>query len=133
MSNVPQDVIDYRERLTNNANDFDSIVADMLAELELLRAQRSNAEPVASTDGEDYLRLSKSGYTLRVGWGDNMRFVAASPKPLHELSSEQQKQWLDDASRLCDGWNRVAPPDAGFAAGMMKAAEKDADRQRNRT
>jgi hypothetical protein len=128
-TNVPQDVIDTIEIAAKEADweRFDSAIAQ-------LRAQRQQgSEPVASPDGEDYLRLSKSGYTLRVGWGDSMRFVAASPKPLHELSSEQQKQWLDDAQRLCDGWNRATPPQANnatehpcdllVAAAYRKAAE----------
>lgn len=65
------------------------------------------AEGGRGIDGPDYLRLSKSGYTLRVGWGDEKRIVAASPRQLHEMSAEAQRQWLEDADRLCDGWNRI--------------------------
>jgi hypothetical protein len=136
MSNVPQDVMenthkpDLIEKLSGLARSIEvcegwrpTCIDEAIAKLRDQRQQ--GAEPVASPDGEDYLRLSKSGYTLRVGWGDSMRFVAASPKPLHELSSEQQKQWLDDAERLCDGWNRATPPQANalVAAAYRKAAE----------
>lgn len=70
-------------------------------------------EPVASdSDGNDCLRISKSGYSLRVGWGDDKRIVAVAPgsqEQFYRADQQVTEQWLEDAERLCDGWNRAAP------------------------
>ena len=76
---------------------------------EMLKALKHQQPCRINPNDDDYLRISKSGYSVKVGWGDDKRIVAASPKPLHELPSAQQRQWLDDAARLCDGWNRTTP------------------------
>lgn len=100
-----------------------TILNEKLAKLvELQRQRERQAVPSATitSDSDEFLRLSKSGYTLRVGWGDKMRIVAASPKPLHELPSDQQKQWIEDAFKLCDAWN--AMPIAAAPSPEMREA-----------
>lgn len=81
-------------------------------------------------DGPHALRLSKSGYSLKVGWGDEKRIVASSPRLLHEMPPAAQQQWLDDAERLCNGWNAqpvafALPDDARDAARYRAMKEND--------
>lgn len=61
-----------------------------------------SSEPVAISD-EETLRISKSGYSVKVGWTDK-RIVACAP------NNQCTPQWLEDAQRLCDGWNNAHPP-----------------------
>jgi hypothetical protein len=68
------------------------------------------SEPVANFDSEDTLRISKSGYSLKLGWTDK-RIVAEAPK------NECTPQWLYDAQRLCDGWNRTKQAQASEPVG----------------
>ena len=57
-------------------------------------------------DAEDLLRISKSGCSVKVGWSDEKRIVAKCPCEIGD--AEGFKQWMIDAERLCDGWNRRA-------------------------
>lgn len=50
---------------------------------------------------EDVLRISKSGCSLKVGVTDS-RIVASLP---HNDMNNCNDLWLDDAQRICDGWN----------------------------
>lgn len=52
---------------------------------------------------ENVLRLSKSGCSLKVGWSEK-RIVASLPG--NDIKNCNQ-QWIDDAERLCDGWNKL--------------------------
>ncbi len=80
-------------------------------EISALREQMK-AEPVADVDGPDTLRISKSGFSLRVGWGDEKRIVAVapgSPETYYRGDQKVTEQWMADAERLCAGWNARPP------------------------
>lgn len=55
----------------------------------------------AENDDEQTLRISKSGYSIKVGWTEK-RIVANAPLKDGMFT----EQWMEDAERLCDGWNR---------------------------
>jgi hypothetical protein len=59
-----------------------------------------------AADSEDYLRISKSGYSVKVGWNNEKRIIAKCPYEIGDMA--QFRQWMIDAERLCDGWNRTA-------------------------
>lgn len=95
MSNVPQDVIDELEKISQDIasvgiNGFGNRITDVVSNI---RAQRSNAEPVAKIGVDS------------CGGEPVVEIYCNFPDGIHELYT--------------------APPDyaAGFAAGMMKAAE----------
>lgn len=58
---------------------------------------------------DDVLRLSKSGHSLRIGWGDEKRIVATCPGASTAQIPDPQvfQQWLEDADRLVAGWNEL--------------------------
>lgn len=62
--------------------------------------ESQNSEPVGDINDEDVLRISKSGYSIKIGWKEK-RIIACAP---NNLCTEQ---WLEDAQRLCDGWNKL--------------------------
>lgn len=64
------------------------------------------ASPTPNVDAEDTLRISKSGYSVKVGWQEK-RIIAKCPYELNDMKGFQQ--WLEDAQRLCDGWNNTHP------------------------
>lgn len=51
-------------------------------------------------------RVSRSGYSIKTGSGDETRIVAGYHNP-HELplDSARYQQWLDDAEAICDAHN----------------------------
>jgi len=56
-------------------------------------------------DDDNKLRVSMSGCSLKVGWGDNKRMVAKYPG---DMSNHKQfNQWLEDCDRLMAGWNNT--------------------------
>ena len=77
------------------------------AELQQSQSLLSQGEPVAKKsrdqlflEEQDTLRISKSGFSVKVGWQDR-RIVATAPNNICN------QQWLDDAERLCNGWNVI--------------------------
>lgn len=52
-------------------------------------------------DREDTLRISKSGCSIKLGWKEQ-HIVASVP---HNDPKNCTDQWIEDAQRLCDGWN----------------------------
>jgi hypothetical protein len=73
-------------------------------------------------DREDWLRISKSGCSLKLGWHEK-RIVASVP---NGLVSNCNDQWLEDAQRLCDGWNELATLKAENAS-LRQQLTKPAD------
>lgn len=55
-------------------------------------------------------RLSKSGYSIKTGWGDETRIVASYHCP-HETPFDRDRfaQWLEDAQEMCDAYNARLP------------------------
>lgn len=83
-------------------------------------------------DGPNWLRLSKSGYSLRVGWGDEKRIVATCPGTSQTQHADPEifQQWMLDAERLCNGWNRdnsASATDSATAAVMERAEKAEAE------
>ena len=52
---------------------------------------------------ETELRISKSGYSVKCG----DRIVAQFHLARKPFTSAEFKQWMDDADKLCDGWNAL--------------------------
>lgn len=53
------------------------------------------------TDPQEW-RISKSGFTIRTGWGDEKKLIAAYPGSASPLDGPRFTQWLEDAQRICD-------------------------------
>lgn len=50
-------------------------------------------------------RISKSGFSIKTGWGDNKRIIAAYPGLPTAKDTDRFQQWLDDAEMICDLYN----------------------------
>jgi len=51
-------------------------------------------------------RISKSGYSIKTGWGDSSRIVMAYHAPLESpLDAVRFQQWIDDAEKVCELYN----------------------------
>ncbi|MBC8737206.1 hypothetical protein F6X40_10340 [Paraburkholderia sp. UCT31] len=57
------------------------------------------------------LRLSMTGYSLRIGRDDELRIIAEAPKSAMNAESAF-KQWLDDAEHIIAACKAYAPPPA---------------------
>lgn len=97
------------EQLKKKYFDFDGKSETYTIECAQLEAYNAELLALSSSevdaDSDDCLRISKSGCSLKVGWQDK-RIVASVP---HGLVGNCNEQWLEDAQRLCDGWNRANP------------------------
>jgi len=49
-------------------------------------------------------RLSRSGYSIRTGWGDEKNIIALAPAGT-EKSPEKYKNWLENAEIICRLYN----------------------------
>jgi hypothetical protein len=80
-----------------------------------IESKLSDAKPVgydkANEDKEDWLRISKSGCSIKLGWHEK-RIVASVP---NNVMANCTEKWLDDAQRLCDGWNELPVAKAKIA------------------
>ncbi len=47
-------------------------------------------------------RVSRSGYSIKTGWGDDKRIVASYHNPNSPFDQKRFEQWLEDAERICD-------------------------------
>lgn len=56
-------------------------------------------------------RLSRSGYAIVTGWGDERKVIAQAPGGL-QLESVAQKldEWAANAERICELYNATLPP-----------------------
>lgn len=53
-------------------------------------------------------RISKSGYSIKTGWGDETRIVASYHNPFETpMDAKRFNQWLDDAQTMCDAYNAL--------------------------
>ena len=52
-------------------------------------------------------RISKSGFSIKTGWGDEKKIIAKCPvDSFHVLGWEKiYSQWLKDAAVICDLYN----------------------------
>lgn len=59
-------------------------------------------------------RLSRSGYSIKTGWGDETRIVASYHCP-HEtpFDSARFQKWIEDAEAMCDAYNARLPVTEG--------------------
>lgn len=105
MSSLREALREARDYIQHKAQRHDLNWRDGNIIIQKIDAALSEQSGEPDIGGPDFLRISKSGYSLRVGWGDDKRIVARSPE--HDTTLQQ---WLIDAERLCDGWNRVHPP-----------------------
>ena len=61
-------------------------------------------------------RLSRSGYSIKTGWGDETRIVAHYHNPYESpMDRERFQRWLDDAQAMCDAYNARLPVTEGAA------------------
>lgn len=77
----------------HTANRDQESVDTLLSELDALRER--------ATKGE--LRLSKSGYSIRTGWGDEKVMLAAAPRAVIDVNANTAdvNQWIDNAEFWC--------------------------------
>lgn len=50
-------------------------------------------------------RVSKSGFTIRTGWGDEKKLIAQYPGLVSPLDAKQFTEWLKNAERICELYN----------------------------
>lgn len=50
-------------------------------------------------------RISKSGFSIRTGWGDEKKFIAKYAGALSPLDHIEFQTWLDNAQAICDAHN----------------------------
>lgn len=57
-------------------------------------------------------RVSKSGFSIRTGWADDKRIIAAYPGIAHGpgFDAAQFQEWLDTAEHICKLYNASLPP-----------------------
>jgi hypothetical protein len=58
-------------------------------------------------------RISMSGFSIKTGWGDEKRIVAAYPGKTNSLDQAAYQQWIEDAERICELYNASLTPNAG--------------------
>lgn len=47
-------------------------------------------------------RISKSGFEIKAGWGDDKKVIAKYPGCAQPLDAKTFQEWLDNAARICD-------------------------------
>lgn len=69
-------------------------------------------------------RISKSGFTIRTGWGDEKTMIAAYPGAASPIDGPRFNKWLDDAQRICDLHNATLATPAPVSAGRVDEAAR---------
>jgi len=47
-------------------------------------------------------RLSRSGFSIRTGWGDEKIMIASYSGSATKLDAAEYQSWLDNAEHICD-------------------------------
>lgn len=47
-------------------------------------------------------RLSRSGFSIRTGWGDEKVMIASYSGAVKNLDKAEYQNWLDNAEHICD-------------------------------
>lgn len=47
-------------------------------------------------------RLSKSGFSIKTGWSDEKKIIAAYPGTINPLNGIQFQEWMDNAEHICN-------------------------------
>lgn len=50
-------------------------------------------------------RLSKSGFSIKTGWGEDKKIIAKYPGSIQPINSVDFQTWLDNAEKICDLYN----------------------------
>ena len=50
-------------------------------------------------------RLSRSGFSIRTGWGDEKITIASYPGAVKNLDPNEYQGWLENAEHICDMHN----------------------------
>ena len=64
-------------------------------------------------------RLSKSGFSIKTGWADEKKMIAAYPGPVHPIDGKRFQEWMDNAEKICDLYNATLTP-AGDISGEVE-------------
>ena len=58
---------------------------------------------------ENEIRLSKSGFSIKSGWGEGKRIIAKCPHSYEEIQKNPKlfEQWINDAEKLVSAYNSV--------------------------
>jgi len=80
------------------------------AQQALINAKRAalsqpQGEARAVVESEEAWRVSKSGFSIKRGWGDDCRIVTKYAGDTVNLDGAQFSKWLDDAQAICDAYN----------------------------
>ena len=47
-------------------------------------------------------RLSRSGFSIKTGWGDEKKIIAKYPGEAPPLDEKQFQEWMNNAERICE-------------------------------
>ena len=47
-------------------------------------------------------RLSQTGFSIKTGWADEKKIIAAYPGLVSPLNPNSFQEWMDNAQRICD-------------------------------
>ena len=56
-------------------------------------------------DNPDEWRISKSGFSIKTGWGDDKRFIAKYAGKVMPVDSDEFQVWIDNAEEICEQHN----------------------------
>jgi len=52
-------------------------------------------------------RISRSGFSIRTGWGDSKEMIAIYPYKAHPLDGDKFNEWLANAEQICKHHNQA--------------------------
>jgi hypothetical protein len=55
-------------------------------------------------------RVSMSGFSIKTGWGDEKKIIAAYPGKSQPLDDEKYQEWLANAEHICQSHNATLTP-----------------------
>lgn len=74
-------------------------------ESELKSLSQPQGEARAAEESEEAWRVSKSGFSIKQGWGDDCRIVTKYAGDPVNIDGQKFNKWLNDAQAICDAYN----------------------------
>jgi hypothetical protein len=53
--------------------------------------------------------LSKSGFSIKTGWADEKKIIAAYPGQVYPIDGKRFQEWMDNAEHICELHNKSLP------------------------
>jgi hypothetical protein len=63
-------------------------------------------------DNPRHWRVSRSGYSIKTGWGDSTKIIASYHAPFESFDQPRFEEWLENAERICDLYNAALDAEA---------------------